>query len=1087
MIRRAIQVSLLLLWIAHSGWGLHAYQAQSQAGAHFKGHVIDDVGRPLQADLTVTCGEPRPSPGVKSRSAADGTFEITMPAGASRCDLTLTHDGYQTANYGVDYDIQHATNPEYRLFLQVATQFHVLNARDGSPVAGAAISFRCAPLEFLARTQRPQSTDSAGALSTTLTRGDCTISADAPGFRSASVSQAIDDRKHDVAIKLLPEYPVAGTVKWDQEALPLGGVTIALHCVSPGNNAAVNDFLTIYTDDEGAFTFSEPESTCGLTAALDGFFNTSATVAVTPAGTTVPLILKRDPVMSIRIGQPSVWSLEDAHYLLARMRASNQDLRSKKPGDSDLDPNALHASRYDIVQQSFGASVDVEGGQGTLNALALQQYKGDVAKKTQAQAFLTTLREKYISTVHDLGVLQAERAATAARDPEDPDLKVQDAAIASKTGDKTVLEAQIAAVTTDAAATVTAPTLQQPAPPATAPQTPPPTVAQKVIDNIGSRVASPATALDASTVLDNYIQMQYEIIAKQLTLLRDETAENERVLFVELPHSVYSVPTKAREELAQVRWRIKELCAPPSVYRVPADGPGEECTIPQTSASSDTSMAARAVDIIPRRSALNVSENYASSKGLNLGAKFLSLFGGGASASFQRQHDILEQSVHQDIFASGFGKGQAEFGWTFGPMPGTTVISPGVYTTYAVLIVPRSTIRIVLEATGYHYSRKNQPSANPNVKRQFSLRVPGPGDAKFGPASPVSDLSYRSVLAGQRATVYIRGRQLSPQLGVLVNGTPLARAVSITDTDAATATPGKATGSFELVDSSLLLLSFAMPATFSGTPEITLVTPTGTFSLDNVPVYAFNGQRPQISTSSGTSGPGSQPDPGVAGPPMFRALAIRQPMFIAPLTISQVRVRSWNEKAKTITADLIGTGFVGSLRAGVNGDAISDPNCRDNDATRCSIEFPLPRTPIWAVDITRTLLPYGPEPDAFHFSVDSPLAPKIVSAEWTRYSPPAGGGTASATIVLKGSALSYVESVNASGAAVLSKLISPGTAVLELGSRSGFDTVVITFVGITGDLATTKVTRVVPAPPKPPAKPPAATKAPKPKTSAGKK
>jgi hypothetical protein len=44
--------------------------------------------------------------------------------------------------------------------------------------------------------------------------------------------------------------------------------------------------------------------------------------------------------------------------------------------------------------------------------------------------------------------------------------------------------------------------------------------------------------LNASLMLDNFLQMQYEIIAKQLTLLRDEVGPGERLLFLELPQTI---------------------------------------------------------------------------------------------------------------------------------------------------------------------------------------------------------------------------------------------------------------------------------------------------------------------------------------------------------------------------------------------------------------------------------------------------------------------------------------------------------------------------------------------------------------------
>lgn len=57
----------------------------------------------------------------------------------------------------------------------------------------------------------------------------------------------------------------------------------------------------------------------------------------------------------IEIGEPNLWSLEQAHYLLARMRATDQDLKNRAPSDTDLDPNATQATRLELIRSFFGA------------------------------------------------------------------------------------------------------------------------------------------------------------------------------------------------------------------------------------------------------------------------------------------------------------------------------------------------------------------------------------------------------------------------------------------------------------------------------------------------------------------------------------------------------------------------------------------------------------------------------------------------------------------------------------------------------------------------------------------------------------
>ena len=65
-----------------------------------------------------------------------------------------------------------------------------------------------------------------------------------------------------------------------------------------------------------------------------------------------------------------------------------------------------------------------------------------------------------------------------------------------------------------------------------------------------------APKLNASLRLDNFLQMQYEIIAKQLTLLRDEVGPGERIVFLEMPQSVNAVYDKANNKWAQSWWKV---------------------------------------------------------------------------------------------------------------------------------------------------------------------------------------------------------------------------------------------------------------------------------------------------------------------------------------------------------------------------------------------------------------------------------------------------------------------------------------------------------------------------------------------------
>ena len=191
----------------------------------------------------------------------------------------------------------------------------------------------------------------------------------------------------------------------------------------------------------------------------------------------------------------------------------------------------------------------------------------------------------------------------------------------------------------------------------------------------------------------------------------------------------------------------------------------------------------RTIDIIPRQSSLNVNDVQDTTKSMNLAGAFSFLFGFGAKVSYQRQRQLYEQYMHQEVYASGFGKGTEDFGWTFGPLPGTKRLAPGLRTTYAVLVVPEDAVAIQLTGRGCHFPRKEDglqnwqatASAKCENEQVFTIPLPGARDNNFW----ITKVDYRQVEPGQRIVVSIRGENFSSQIGVLVNGEPLLRSIGV--------------------------------------------------------------------------------------------------------------------------------------------------------------------------------------------------------------------------------------------------------------------------------------------------------------------
>src|SRR5215208_1574102 len=70
-----------------------------------------------------------------------------------------------------------------------------------------------------------------------------------------------------------------------------------------------------------------------------------------------PVAAQRRAVI-VTADQPNLWTLEQAHYLLAQMHRRNLDLKAK--GLSELDANEITGLRFDVLRTliEFGATFD---------------------------------------------------------------------------------------------------------------------------------------------------------------------------------------------------------------------------------------------------------------------------------------------------------------------------------------------------------------------------------------------------------------------------------------------------------------------------------------------------------------------------------------------------------------------------------------------------------------------------------------------------------------------------------------------------------------------------------------------------------
>ena len=731
--------------------------------------------------------------------------------------------------------------------------------------------------------------------------------------------------------------------------------------------------------------------------------------------------------VDISIGRPSIWTLAQAHYLLAQMHKDDRGLKLKTL--TDLDPNATNRQRIEVLQTLLGVTGEFDQTAGATNRVLQQRFDTHSARQQTVQSELDRRNNDLIQTDRDLYFLTVDLNRLKGATPPDADaIKAKTAEQDAKNVEKSAIQDRISALNSEATRLQTE-NVNNNLPgftgPFSGPQATPSPLANKLNDLIDKNFlnslyadsAKSSSALQASMQLDNYIQGQYELIAKQLTLLRDEVGPNERVVFLELPSAIYSVPKKGDEYVAQVRWQVTRYCResaeeseqsetaeePEEVREGRRASPSDSSRWPQEATrdpyyqnvltladelglrtqppprpaptpdancwQNATPNEVRTVDIVPRQSALNVNSIHETSNGLAIAARFMSIFGFGAKVDYQRQRDIYDQFVYQDIFASGFGKGSNLFGWTFGALPGTKSLAPGVRTTFAVVVIPASARSIEIAGSGYSFRRSQpQPAVNqqPDAIDTFRLDVPGEDTNAFW----VKTADYATVQAGKRVSLVLGGPYFSPQVGVLINGIPLERAVAIAPIDppsnsgTGNTNNSGVTGQYEYVNSRRLIASFSMGNDYEGTPVISLVTPDKT-SIINRYHIDVNHNHWQLDS--------------------LAMHALLEPMFLMPLAITKIEfINRWidangNLKARAVIS---GRGFRPRASISINGVRI-DGQVFQRSTHQYDITFSPPAAPSWDFTIRQNTT-QGQEEVVF--SLNRPLAPQV-TYDILRYAP----------------------------------------------------------------------------------------------------
>jgi hypothetical protein len=681
----------------------------------------------------------------------------------------------------------------------------------------------------------------------------------------------------------------------------------------------------------------------------------------------------------VEMGTPSVWSLQQAHYLLERNRMLNRTLRAKPLGE--LDANGVNSERMDIRQTYVGISGEFDQKARIENSLAMQKREDQVAAKAANDARIRQMRARRDQLAGERAELQfeldtmngtsASKAEAAAKQAEINRLSAQINILNQQIADlgtanvEAVTLANTTAVEAGAAARLTGTSLD----------------AGKAL---AARVGTKEASMAASSMLDNNLNLQNEILAKQLTLLRDEAGPQQNVIFLELPQSIYTANTWGDDYMVRTKWRVRGLLVRMDEQKGEYDYENERavnlCTIVkkargipfahdmrirnldcvqgpvddkrQFEYKVENGHAARAVELIPAKSYLHVNDFHSSTRTWNIMALAKTVLGLGLRLDYQNRREAYENFLQQEVHASAMGKGSAEFGWVFGPEPGKRHINPGVRTTYAVMHVPSNTYGLHIEKESCYFKKnainiENKCSHRP--EEDILLAVPHVGNGFY-----MSRMFYVPAPLGGVATVYLHGEDFSPQTTVLVDGHPLHKALSVGDPRLAAEhnIPGPAAavegqrywGEYEIVNPELIVLRLRSAATAPpGTPDISLISPNKGISIHRMKGLYVNG-KPQEAKDD--------------------------PMFVAGFRITGMKfVGRQGGKVKLMVT---GGPFDATDIVEFGGKKLKTPPVYSHRLGVMEFEAPRPASSTWTVLVTSHL---GKIPVTETFSVSDPLKP----------------------------------------------------------------------------------------------------------------
>lgn len=371
----------------------------------------------------------------------------------------------------------------------------------------------------------------------------------------------------------------------------------------------------------------------------------------------------------IRIGQPKAWRYD-------RMFPVEDGLLRDVEGINvssltGLDANDPNSRVVDLLQTYVSASVNYDQTAGIQNALAMDAFNAtrgsqlnqlkDQATTSQALADQKAqIAKALVQAIADQ--TKDKQAGCVGKTCDEADKRVKDL----NDQLKAIKDASDAVGTTNLSAP-TGPSLTgvSGGTPITTPALTPLISGTDFMKNaLTSDQKNLVGSLPARERLQSFITLLNDRLTHQLALSLDERGLSKDFVPVVLQLDVAIEPNSNRKNQQAV-----------SRFTLVA---GDDCG----------GRAPIAYNLYPALSAFNVSQVQGQSSGFYANGGFKGLFLG-SNISFQRQHDHIQSAMAQSVYMSGFREGDQRFGWYYGPPAYSNIVRPGIYTTFAVVLIPK--------------------------------------------------------------------------------------------------------------------------------------------------------------------------------------------------------------------------------------------------------------------------------------------------------------------------------------------------------------------------------------------------------------